>query len=152
MFDGVHQHFHTIKWVGKILMTSSLPSAGSIRGPGQNSELLRWDIQIQIVRWWSTSSTWACCIRSLVPVQLEAPSQKTIWTDRTSACACTCVWCGWCRCSDCIGVVGRECVQIAQLTKAALDVCHVDLDVILKATRNTKRTTVWEMFSSWSLT
>jgi len=44
---------------------------------------------------------------------------------------------GRCRCSDCVGVIGSKRVQIAQLTQTTLDVCHVDLNVILKATGNT---------------
>lgn len=39
---------------------------------------------------------------------------------------------GACWCSDGVGVVGGERVQVAQLTKAALDVSHVDLHVILE--------------------
>lgn len=33
-----------------------------------------------------------------------------------------------------ISVVGCKCMQVAQLAKAALDVCHMDLNVVLKAT------------------
>lgn len=36
--------------------------------------------------------------------------------------------------SDCIGVVGSKCMQIAQLTKTTLDVCHMNLNIILEAT------------------
>lgn len=38
--------------------------------------------------------------------------------------------------SDCIGVVGSKCMQIAQLTKTTLDVCHMNLNIILEATGN----------------
>lgn len=41
-----------------------------------------------------------------------------------------------CTCSDCVGVVGSECMQVAKLTQTALDVCHMDLHVILEATVN----------------
>lgn len=43
-------------------------------------------------------------------------------------------------------------MQIAQLTKATLDVCHVDLHIILEAARNTEKTTVQEMLSTSRLT
>lgn len=36
-------------------------------------------------------------------------------------------------CSVPVGVVGREGVQVAHLAEAALDVCHVDLHVVLEA-------------------
>lgn len=54
-------------------------------------------------------------------------------------CVCVCVTCGWCRRSDCIGVVGCKCMQVAKLTKAALDVCNVDLHIILEATGKKQR-------------
>lgn len=41
--------------------------------------------------------------------------------------------------SVCVRVVGRKRVQVAQLAKAALDVRHVDLDVILEATEGPKK-------------
>lgn len=53
--------------------------------------------------------------------------------DRTSAVHAPV--CGGGRFSDRIGVVDRKCMQIPQLTKATLDVRHVDLDIILEATR-----------------
>lgn len=46
--------------------------------------------------------------------------------------------CGRCRVLHGIGVVGRKRVQISQLTKATLDVRHVDLDIILEATGTTE--------------
>lgn len=52
--------------------------------------------------------------------------------DRTSAVHAPV--CGGGRFSDRIGVVDRKCMQIPQLTKATLDVRHVDLDIILEAT------------------
>lgn len=38
-------------------------------------------------------------------------------------------------------------MQVAQLTKATLDVCHVDLNIILEATGNIDKKTVKEMLS-----
>lgn len=40
------------------------------------------------------------------------------------------------RYSDCIGVVGSKCMQISQLTKATLDVRHMDLHIVLETTKN----------------
>lgn len=41
--------------------------------------------------------------------------------------------------SVCVSVVGRKRVQVAQLAKAALDVRHMDLNVILEATEEPKK-------------
>lgn len=77
---------------------------------------------------------------SLVTVQVKAPFHKTnMDIPHFRVCTCTCAWAGRCRYSDCIGVVGSECMQIAQLTKATLDVCHMDLNVILEATGNAEK-------------
>lgn len=47
-----------------------------------------------------------------------------------------------CTCSDCVGVVGSECMQVAKLTQPTLNVCHMDLNIILEATvdRGNRRT------------
>ena len=50
---------------------------------------------------------------------------------------CASLWCRRSRILDCVGVVGSEGVQVAQLTKATLDVGHVDFYVVLEGTANT---------------
>lgn len=42
--------------------------------------------------------------------------------------------------SDRVGVVGCKGMQVSQLTQATLDVCYVDLDVVLEATAQTRHT------------
>lgn len=122
MFNWLHQHIHTIKWMGKIPPPSC-----------QHNALLYWDTQIPIVRWWFKTSMGTC---------FNSSGESTISKDgivkmvHTSVCCCCCCCC---RCSHCISVVGSKCMQVAQLAQATLDVCHVDLNIILETTKKYRK-------------
>lgn len=140
VFNWVHQHSPTIKRVGKILTTSSIQEitsgvwaelwAVSQKHPHSDCNLLVQNVHVSYL-----------CLQSCI-----SSSESTTSKDDVNG-PHLCVWRGRGRHSDCVGVVGRKCVQVAQLTKAALDVCHVDLNIVLEATRNREK----EVVKTWRL-
>lgn len=136
VFNWVHQHFHTIKWIKYLWHPPSRHTARGFRSLG--SESFHRDIQIRLHGGGPRRPRELFFVYSLLTVQMKAPSQKTIKA-HTSLCVCTCVCCAWRRYSNCVGVVGSKCMKVAQLTKATLDVCHVDLNIILEATGNIEK-------------
>lgn len=84
--------FSTIKWVGKIRMTSSRLSAQSVRSLGR-TELFHGYIQIQLAWWSSTASTGAF-------LSINSSGESTVSKDNIKNCPHLCVHAPVCAVDD----------------------------------------------------